>query len=256
MTPVIVDVNEGNISRYPAACFMNPASEGYRQKVIWLKKRFSEGLKIKLLYFENDRKCHGYIEYIPGENAWRAVDAPGYLFIHCVWISPNAAKNKGYGSLLLKECIKDAGKQGKSGVAAVASDGAFMAQKDIFLKNGFQAVETAGMLTLLVKRLGKGPLPRFRDWEKQAGKYKGLNIVYSNQCPWVARFVTEIDGILQQKGLEIKITELKTARQAQAAPSIYGVFTLLRDGRILADHYISQRRFVNILDKELKLNHL
>ncbi len=251
MKPTIVDVNEKNISRYPAACFMNPASEGYQTKLVWLNKRFSEGLKIKLLYFENDRKCHGFIEYIPGENAWRAVEAPGYLFIHCLWVSPNKVKNKGYGSLLLNECIKEAEKQGKHGVAVVASDSAFMAKKDLFLKNGFQAVETSGMFTLLVKPLKKGPLPKFRDWEKQLGKYKGLNIVYSNQCPWVARFVKEINEIIQTKGLRIKITELRTARQAQDAPSIYGVFTLLQNGGILADHYISQRRFLNIMEKGL-----
>ena len=249
MKPVIIDVNEKNISQYPVPCFMNPAAEGYQTKLVWLKKRFAEGLKIKLLYFENDRKCHGFIEYIPGESAWRAVEAPAYLFIHCLWISPNAAKNKGYGSLLVKECIEEAKKEGKYGVAVVASDGAFMAKKSLFLKNGFQAVETSGMFTLLVKLLKKGPLPKFRDGQKKLGKYKGLNIVYSNQCPWVARFIKEINEIIQAKGLKLKIAELNTARQAQAAPSIYGVFTLLQDGRILADHYISQRRFLNIIDK-------
>jgi len=252
MKPIIIDVNEKNISQYPAACFMNPAAEGYQKKLAWLNKRFSVGLKIKLLYFENDRKCHGFIEYIPAENAWRAVEAPGYLFIHCLWIYPNAVKNKGYGSLLLKECIDEAKKQGKYGVAVVASDGAFIARKDLFLKNGFQTVETSGGFTLLVKPLKKGPLPKFRDWQKQLGKYKGLNIVYSNQCPWVARFIKEINEIIQAKGLKLKITELSTVRQVQAAPSIYGVFTLLRDGRILADHYISQRRFLNIMNKDLK----
>jgi hypothetical protein len=252
MKPVVVDVNRENVSLYPAACFMNPASEGYRQKITWLKKRFAEGLKMKLLYLENDRRCHGFIEYLPGEHAWRTVDAPGYLFIHCLWVYPNKLKNKGYGSLLIQECVKDSEKQGKYGVAAVASDGAFLAKKDIFLKNGFQAVETAGMFTLLVKKLKKGPLPKFRNWEKQAGKYKGLNIVFSNQCPWVARFVAEIDEVLQKRGMNAKIIELKKARQAQAAPSIYGVFTLLKDGRILADHYISERRFLNIMDKELR----
>ena len=180
MKPIIVDVNAENISRYPATCFMSPGSEGYQTKLAWLKKGFADGLKIKLLHLENDRKCHGFIEYISGEYAWRAVEAPGYLFIHCLWITPNSAKNKGYGSLLLEECLKDAEKQGKYGVAVVASDGAFMANKNLFLKNGFRVVETSGMFSLLVKPLRKGALPRFRDWEKHLGKYKGLNIVYSN----------------------------------------------------------------------------
>jgi hypothetical protein len=231
---------------------MNPSSEGYKTKLVWLRKRFTEGLRIKLLYLENDRKCHGFIEYIPGGNAWRAVEAPGYLFIHCIWVSPNSAKNKGYGSLLLEECFKDAERLGKYGVAVVTSEGAFMAHKDLFLKNGFRVIETSGVFNLLVRRSKEGPLPRFRDWERRLGKSRGLNIVYSHQCPWVARFIKEIRDVIRKKGLRLKITELKTARQAQDAPSIYGVFTLLQDGRILADHYISQRRFLNIVDKEFK----
>ncbi len=251
MKPLLVDVDAENMARYPATCFMSPGSEGYRAKLAWLKKRFSEGLKIKLLYLQNDPECHGFIEYVPGEFAWRAVEAPGYLFIHCLWVTPNAAKNKGFGSLLLKECLDDARKLGKRGVAVVASDGAFMANKSLFLKNGFQVVDGSGDFSLLAKRLKKGPGPRFKDWEARLAKYRGLNIVYSNQCPWVARFIREIGDVLRKKGLELKITELKTARQAQAGPSIYGVFTLLQDGRILADHYISQRRFLNIVEKEL-----
>lgn len=252
MKPVIVDVNAKNIARYPAVCFMSPGAEGYQKKLAWLKKRFAEGLKLKLLFLENDKRCHGFIEYTPGESAWRAVEAPGYLFIHCLWTTPNAAKNKGYGTLLLSEAVKDAERLKKSGVAVVASDGAFMANTSLFLKNGFRVVETSGVFSLLVKPVKGGPLPKFRDWERQLGKFKGLNIVYSRQCPWVARFIAEIPEVIQKRGLKIKFKELITARQAQAAPSIYGVFTLVKDGRILADHYISQRRFLNILDKELE----
>ena len=63
----IINVDENNISQYPPTCFMNPKNEGYQIKLEWLKKRFSEGLKIKLLYGENEKKCNGFIEYIPGE---------------------------------------------------------------------------------------------------------------------------------------------------------------------------------------------
>ena len=135
MKPIIIDVDEKNISQYPPVCFLNPKNKGYLIKRDWLLKRFSEGLTIKLLYFANDKKCFGFIEYIPGEYAWRAVDAKGYLFIHCIWITPNAMKQKGYGSLLVKECIEDAWKQGKLGAAVVTSTGTFMADKDLFIKN-------------------------------------------------------------------------------------------------------------------------
>ena len=80
----IINVNPENISQYEPTCFLNPKNEGYQIKLKWLKKRFSEGLKIKQLYLEKEGKCIGFIEYIRGEYAWRAVDAKGYMFIHCI----------------------------------------------------------------------------------------------------------------------------------------------------------------------------
>lgn len=244
----IVDVNLKNIKDYPSVCFSKKDSAGYNLKLDWFKKQIKKGLKIKFLTDDNDNILHGYIEYTDGQNAWRAVDAKGYLFIHCIWITPNKYKNKGNGSKLIKECIKDA--KGKLGVAVITSDGPFMANKDIFLKNGFKIVEEDNKHQLLVKQFKKGPLPKFKDYEKQLKKYKGWHMVYSNQCPWVARFIDELDKKTIAK-LKLKITELKTPKQAQNAPSIYSVFNLICDGKILADRYISKTRFNNILKKEL-----
>lgn len=249
----IIDVNKGNIAEYPAACFLNPKNEGYLEKIKWLEKRFTEGLVIKQLYSEGEKRPIGFIEYVAGENAWRAFDAKGYLFIHCIWMNPNKNKRKGYGSLMIKECIKDAKKQGKYGVAVIAGDSSFIANKSIFLKNGFEIAAVAKPYELLVKVLKKGGKPpKFKDWEKQLKKYKGWNIIYSKQCPWVARSIHGFCKIAKDNGIKLKVIELKTAKQAQNAPSIYSVFNLVRDGKLLSDHYISDRRFQSIIEKELK----
>ncbi len=249
----IIDVNNNNISQYPPTCFLNPKNEGYKIKQKWLKKRFSEGMKIKLLYVEKEGKCNGFIEYVPGENAWRAVDAKGYMFIHCIWMNPNNLKNKGYGSLLVKEAIKDAEREGKYGVAVVTSEGPFMAGKDIFLKNGFKSIASAKpSFELMVKILKEGTLPKFLDLEKQLSKYQGLNIIYSYQCPWVARSIKELSKTAKKKGLKLKLIELKNAKEAQNAPSIYATFNLIYNGELLVDHYISNKRFENIINKKIK----
>ena len=249
----IINIDKNNISQYEPRCFLKPKNEGYLIKLDWLKKRFSEGLKIKQLYTEKEKKCIGFIEYIPGENAWRAIDAKGYMFIHCLWISPNKYKQKGYGSLLIKECIKDAKKEGKYGVAVVTSEGPFMAGKDLFLKNEFKSVAKAKhSFELMIKTLKKAPLPKFKEWEKQLDKYKGLNIIYANQCPWVARSIKDLNEIAKKKGLKLKVTELQSAKQAQNAPSIYATFNLVYNGKLLVDHYISSKRFLNIINKEVK----
>ena len=251
--PKIVRLTQENISQYPPTCFLNPKNEGYQIKLKWTKKRFSEGLKINQLYSEKEGKCIGFIEYIPGEYAWRAVNAEGYMFIHCLWISPNKYKRQGYGSLLVEECIKDAKREGKYGVAVVTSEGPFMAGKNLFLKNKFTSVAHADpSFELMVNLVKKGPLPEFRDWEKQLSTYEELNIIYSNQCPWVARSIKELSEVAKEQGLEINVTELKDAEQAQNAPSIYATFNLVYNGRLLVDHYISRKRFLNIVNKEIK----
>jgi ribosomal protein S18 acetylase RimI-like enzyme len=249
----IITLNPENSTEYGCPCFLNPKHEGHLKKLEWLKERFPEGLSIKLLFIESEKKPIGFIEYVPGEYSWRAVDADGYTFIHCIWIYPGKHKEKGYGSLLVKECIEDAKKDGRYGVAVVTSAGPYMAGKDLFLKKGFEIVEKADRFELLATKLKGGPLPKFTDWEKQLNYYQGLNIIYSNQCPWVARSIKELAEIAEKNGLKLKTTELKTAKQAQNAPSIYSVFNLVYDGKLITDHYISNTRFLNILKKELKL---
>jgi len=250
---IIIDTDKNNILQYPPKCFLNPRNIGYQRKFDWLKKRFSEGLKIKQLYSEKEKKCIGFIEYVIGEYAWRAIDAKDYMFIHCIWISPNKYKDIGYGSLLVQECISEANSEGKNGVAVVTSEGPFMAGKDLFLKNDFVSIASVRpSFELMVKTLKEGPLPKLKDWEKQLSKYDGLNIIYAKQCPWVARSINELSETAKKEGLELKITELKNAKQAQDAPSLYAIFNLVYNGKLLVDHYISNKRFINIINNEIK----
>jgi ribosomal protein S18 acetylase RimI-like enzyme len=250
----VVSLTPQNYRELGCPCFLNPKHPGHLTKLEWLKDRFAEGFTIKSLFAQTQKRPIGFIEYVPGEFAWRAVDASGYMFIHCIWINPNKYKEHGNGSLLVEECVKDAAAQGKKGVAVVTSDGPHMASKALFVKNGFEEVARDDRFELLAKNLEDTEAPpKFRDWRSQLSKYTGLNIVYSNQCPWVARSISELSGIAKEKGLHLTVKELKTPQEAQNAPSIYATFTLIRDGKIFADHYLSNTRFLNILKKEMKL---
>jgi hypothetical protein len=246
----LIDVNLENILEYPIKCFINPKNPGYIKKLDWYKKNILKGLKIKLLYYE--KKHIGFIEYIPGKYAWRAVSAKDYLFIHCIWISPNKFKQKGYGSLLVNECIKDAETKGKLGVSVVTSYDSFMAEKHLFLKNNFKLIQEDGKFQLLVKTLKKGKLPKINDYKNQLKEYKGLNIVYSDQCPWVARSIIDLKNTAKEYGIKLKIKKIETTVQAQNAPSIYSVFSLIYNGKLIVDHYISNTRFKNIIKQIIK----
>jgi hypothetical protein len=234
------------------SCFVNPKQSGAQMKLEWMEQRFEEGLTIKVLYLEEEKKSTGFIEYIPGEFAWRAVNAPGYLFIHCIWIYPNKLKKIGFASRLLEECLGDAKAAGKNGVAVITSEGSFMSGKKLFTNNGFSPVASEEpSFELLVNQIREGPAPTFNDWRSKLATFQGLHFIYSNQCPWVARSIEELSKVARDHELSPSITELKTAREAQNAPSIYATFNLIYNGVLLVDHYISKRRFENIIKKHI-----
>jgi hypothetical protein len=102
--PKIIEVNAENVEKTGFFCFMSKRkSEGFQRKLRGLKDRFAEGMRIKM--FELPER--GFIEYLPGEYAWRAVNASGYMFIHCLWVV-GKSRGKGLAGILLDECIKDA----------------------------------------------------------------------------------------------------------------------------------------------------
>lgn len=248
----IVTINKSNLEEHPGVvCFINKKNPYHPIKVDWINQQLSEQLKIKLLYTENPRKLAGFIEYIPGEYAWRAVSAKGYLFIHCIWIYPNKNKNQGLGTRLVEECIKEAREGNYKGVAVVTSKSAFMAESSLFLKNGFEKIpiEDKGN-ELLALSFNGTELPKVNDWKSRLKSFHGLHIVYTKQCPWVARMVEETKDTALANKLDLQITELKTAEESQNAPSLYASFNLIYNGKLLADRYISNTRLKNILKKE------
>lgn len=172
--------------------------------------------------------------------------------MHCLWVFPKGQKVGGLGSRLIRACLEEARRTGATGVAAMVSDGAWMAGKEVFVNNGFEPGAEADRFELVVCRLKEGPEPRFRDISRNLPKYRGLHILYAPQCPMLVKSVNDLSEMASEHGLEVKITVLDSAREAQNAPSYCGVFNLLWNGRLLADHYVSKGRFKNILRKEIQ----
>lgn len=252
----IRDMGVGNIFDYGFCGTRSIEHEGCRRKAEWFKKRLSEGMRYKVLYSEK-KGAVGLIEYIPGKYVWRAIDADGYMAIHCLCIFYKPFRKRGYASQMIDECIKDAEKEKMHGVVVVTRKGAWMVGKETFLKKGFEAVDEAPPdFELLVRKFKKGALsPKFKgDWKKVLNKYnKGLTILRSDQCPYIAKSMNEITEMIRNKyKIKARIIEMESHEQAQKAPSPYGIFSLIYDGQLLAFHPISSKRFTNIMDKELK----
>ena len=247
----IVEVTAENITEHPGAiCFINPKHESYGHKIEWMRGRFNEGLRIRLLYLAGEKGPVGYVEYIPAERCWRPVNAANYMFIHCLWTNRKKYQHQGLGKALLDTVEADAA--GMNGIAVVTSDKAFMATKEIFLKHGYDVIEESGKDQLLAKQFRNCEKPKMNDRNAALANYReGMTMLYSCQCPWVARFIDEVQPVLKEKNLEANIIEIESAEEAQKAPSLYGVFNLIWNGKILADRYISLTRLKNILKKEV-----
>jgi hypothetical protein len=245
-----IEVTPANISEEGLFCIRNPKNPGFKLKSEWLAKRISEGFKLKLLKVDNETV--GFIEYVPGEFAWRPISAKDYMFIHCLWVYPKKNLKKGYASQLINHCIVETRKAGFGGVCVISSEGSWMSGKELFLKNSFALIDSKGRFDLLAIKFKETPDPVFIDWEEKAKNFKGLNLIYTNQCLLFVKSIDEMKTTVKQYRQELKITEMETAAEAQHSPSGFGVYALVYNGKLLADHYISNTRFKNILDKELK----
>lgn len=246
----IIDTNADNIGGCSLCGNKNANNLGLRRKTNWLKERYAEGLRYKVLRSEKFGDI-GMIEYAPGSHAWRPVEAEGYFVIHCLTVN-RKHKAKGLGMLLLDNCLRDAKKSKCRGVAVVTSSDSFMAASALFIKAGFVSVDRIPPYELLVKKFKKAaPDPRFIvDRERVLKRYKkGLTILAADQCTYVSKSVERIAEASRTLGLEPRVVRISSAKESRELPTPYGVFSIVYDGKLIAERPISAARFTNIMLK-------
>ena len=246
----LIEVTPENVEDYGVFCAKNKKAPGYAEKIAWMRQKLNRGVKLQILA-DNHGKQLGFVEYTPAESAWRAVDAPGYLFIQCIYIARKANRNQNLGSMLLSAIERDAMNSGKAGICVLTSDGPWIANKTLFEKNGFVPAASRGRFELLYKTITEdAESPQFYDWTEALKQHQGWHLLYADQCPWHLKSVTALSEVAREQGVPLTVTRLNTPEEAQKGPSVFGTFALIKDGKLLADHYLSATRFRNILKKE------
>lgn len=257
----IIELTPETISNYGVCGYKDVKKHVELQnKIKWYAKYYVKGLRIKAL-IANDGGYQGMIEYIPGEYAHRPVSAQGYMFIHCIFVGfKNEFKNKGFATSLISECINDAKKNNMNGVATVTRKGSFMAKKDIFLKMGFQLVDLAkpDFELMVLKFNENNQNPKFFNIEEQLQNYtKGLYIFRSPQCPYTEKNVNSImESATKIFKLKPVLINLSSHSEAQKAPSPFGTFCIVYNGKVISDSPISNTRFENIMKSILNKDKL
>jgi ribosomal protein S18 acetylase RimI-like enzyme len=229
----IIDVNTGNVDETGFFCLRSKRdSEGYRRKRAWLEARFGEGLHIKMA----SGGWRGFIEYMPGARAWRAVHAEDFMLIHCLWVT-GQSKGQGLGPALLDLCLEDARSIGLSGVAVVVSTNSWLAGPKFYLRHGFREVARAPhSFSLMARRFRGTGDPSFpEDWDERAARCgQGLTVLRTDQCPYLAETVDVTRALARERGMGFTEIVLRTAEEVRRrSPSAYGVFGIVLDGRFL-----------------------
>jgi GNAT superfamily N-acetyltransferase len=246
----LVDVGPDNVDETSFFCLQSrPDSAGSLRKRAWLEKRFSEGLRIRMLGRREKKRWtgdRGFIEYIPGEYAWRGVEAGDYLFIHCLWV---VGKSQGHGGAraLLEACFDDARDGGYAGVATVTAENGFATGRAFYEHFGFEAVaECDPNLSLMVHQLADQADPPVFSAGSLRGPViydSGLTIVVSDQCPYLddATRLLETEG--EALGLDpVSVVELASAEDVrEKSPTPFGVFAAVLDGHLLSYRYLTRK---------------
>lgn len=249
----IIDLTPENIGDYGVCGYKDVKKHlELRNKIDWYGKFYPKGLRIKIILCEPGG-YQGMIEYIPGEFVHRPVDASGYMFIHCVFVGfKKEFKGKGFASMLIDECEKEAKEKNMKGVAIVTRKGSFMVDSQLFLKKGFKVADkTKPDFELLVKKFNdKTEDPKFKLGDPNAFG-KGLTIIRSYQCPYTEKNVKSIiETAKKQFNLKAKLIDVNDPKAAQNTPSPFGTFCMIYNGEVITHHPISNRRFENIMNKK------
>jgi N-acetylglutamate synthase-like GNAT family acetyltransferase len=253
-----VDVTDDNVCEVGLFCQKSKYKEkGYQGKLGWFKEQYKKGLRTKLVGFKNDKKRFvlvGFIEYAPGEHAWRGIDAKGWMVIHCLWII-GKHKGQGLGSKLLEECAKDAKKNGLNGIVAMTSRMHWLANEKLFLKNGFKKVDEMPPFGLYAKKLKSNVAsPKFYpvSLEKLASYGKELTILESHQCPYSHKTVTSIKLMAERTKTSVRVEHIANCEEAQKnAVHPYGTFCVVLDGKPISYYPGDTKQVRRALEEKL-----
>lgn len=219
--------------------------QGVDGKKAWLAAQLPLGHVFRKL----DARGKVFIEYVPVEHAWAPVEGPGWLYIHCLWVS-GSYKGQGHARALLEGCLQDARAQGRAGVCVISASKKkpFLSEKGIFTKFGFTVADRLeGGYELLALSLD-GSLPRFADTARAMRiPGQGLTIYYSPQCPYIPDCLRQVQAVCKARGLPLHLIPVTDAAQAKAMPCVFNNWAVFYKGRFQTLHLLNEGYLLKML---------
>lgn len=238
-----IRITEENIDKEHICCAMSGKQSLVKKE--WLKRRFPEGL----VFYRSEERGKCFLEYIPAENAWVPIEAAGYLYINCLWVS-GSMKGHGYSSDLLDECIRDAKAQGKKGLCILCAEGRkreFLADPQFLAHKGFLLADTSDCgITLMYLPLAEdAEPPEFKACARHPqANGNGFVIYYTDQCPYTHYWVPRVEQAAKEHGIPLKTIHITTKEAAQNVPAPVTTYALFRDGKFVTQGIQSDKKLL------------
>lgn len=251
-----IRVTQENLEREHICCAISGNGDcQVASKKTWMKARLEEGL----VFLKADARGKCFIEYLPAEYAWAPVDAPGYMYIDCFWVS-GQMKGHGYGNHLLQECIRDSREKGKEGLVILSSDKKlpYLSDKRYLEKKGFMLADRRQPYfeLLYLPFLENSPVPQFKKLEEKRAEsedgqngQEGFQLFYTRQCPFTAKYAPLIEKHAAEKGIKFRSTLIETCEDAQRMPVPFTSYALFYQGQFVTHEILSLKKFEKIAEK-------
>ncbi|MCI8504751.1 MAG: GNAT family N-acetyltransferase [Lachnospiraceae bacterium] len=245
----LIKITHDNLEQEHICCAIsNNKDIQVRSKKAWLEERLDE----ELVFLKGNVRGKCFIEYIPAEYAWAPIEADGYMYINCLWVS-GQYKGHGYSNLLLDRCIEDSRTKEKNGLVILSSKKkrGFLSDPKYMQYKGFEAVDTAApYFELLYLPFDKNAdKPHFNESVKRNHVVdKGFTLYYTSQCPFTAKYVPLLEELAKVRNVSFKAVPIQTRGEAQNAPTPFTTFSLFYDGEFITHEILSEKRFEKILE--------
>lgn len=245
-----IKVTEENLEREHICCAISNNKDcQVMAKKNWMKEQLKDGL----VFLKGNVRGKCFIEYMPAENAWMPIEAEGYMYINCFWIS-GQFKGKGYANQLLEECIRDSKEKGKKGlcIRASAKKKPFLSEGEYLKYKGFQVADTAEpFFELLYLPFKEAYIPRFKECVKNPQiKEDGYVLYYTHQCPFTAKYVPVLEQAAKEHNISFKSILINSKEEAQNMPVASTTYALFLDGKFVTNEILSEKKFLKMCGVE------
>ena len=244
-----IRITKENIDKEHICCAMSGKQSVAKKE--WLKQRFDDGL----VFYRSIERGKCFIEYIPAENAWVPIEADGYLYIDCLWVS-GSMKKHGYSTDLLDECIRDAKTQNKNGICILCAEGRkreFLADPKFLVYKGFKVADISdcGINLMYLPLSENAELPKFKACAKHPkADEHGFILYYTDQCPCTYYWVPKVEETAKEHNISFKAIHITTKDAAQNVPAPVTTYALFRDGEFVTQSIQSDKKFLAMAGME------